>query len=417
VDDSKTSRVAFSNADASFMRLALELAGRGRGQTSPNPMVGAVIVKDQRIIGQGWHRAAGLPHAEIEAITGATEDVAGATMYVTLEPCCHQGRTPPCTDALIANKLARVVVAVQDPNPMVAGKGIEALRAAGIQVDVGLCEREARRLNEVFFTYHEKHRPFVTCKWAMTLDGKIATESGHSRWITNELSRAYAHELRAQVDAVMVGVGTVLMDNPLLTVRLEGYAGRQPRRIIVDGNLRIPVRAKCLTSASQGGVLICTSSVAPRDKIAQLREQGHEVTVFPGKALLDFKVVMEELARRGIQSILCEGGSSLTGALFEAQIVDKVIAFLAPKIVGGKNAKSPIGSWGVVHMDAAIELHDVVIRRFGADVCLEGYIAPAEWGKVPAKRHAAAKGALRASTGGEIVASDAEGPGNAESDL
>lgn len=385
------------------MRRALELAARGRGQTSPNPMVGAVLVKNDQIIGEGWHRAAGLSHAEIEAFANAQEEVEGATLYVTLEPCCHHGKTPPCTEAIIARKLSRVVVATADPNPLVAGKGIETLRAAGIRVDVGLCETEARRLNEVFFTYHEKKRPFLICKWAMTLDGKIATESGHSRWITNELSRAYVHELRAQVDAVMIGVGTVLTDNPLLTVRLEGYAGRQPYRIIADGNLRIPLRAKCLTLAKQGEVIICTSTMAPQDKIAELRAMGHEVIVFPGKALLDFTEVMAELARRGIQSILCEGGSSLTGALFQAQVVDKVIAFMAPKIVGGLNAKTPIASWGVMHMDAAIDLHDVVIRRFGADVCVEGYIAPAEWNKVPNKRHPASSASLPAAPQGEVV--------------
>lgn len=385
------------------MRRALELAARGRGQTSPNPMVGAVLVKNDQIIGEGWHRAAGLSHAEIEAFANAQEEVEGATLYVTLEPCCHHGKTPPCTEAIIARKLSRVVVATADPNPLVAGKGIETLRAAGIRVDVGLCETEARRLNEVFFTYHEKKRPFLICKWAMTLDGKIATESGHSRWITNVLSRAYVHELRAQVDAVMIGVGTVLTDNPLLTVRLEGYAGRQPYRIIADGNLRIPLRAKCLTLAKQGEVIICTSTMAPQDKIAELRAMGHEVIVFPGKALLDFTEVMAELARRGIQSILCEGGSSLTGALFQAQVVDKVIAFMAPKIVGGLNAKTPIASWGVMHMDAAIDLHDVVIRRFGADVCVEGYIAPAEWNKVLNKRHPASSASLPAAPQGEVV--------------
>jgi diaminohydroxyphosphoribosylaminopyrimidine deaminase/5-amino-6-(5-phosphoribosylamino)uracil reductase len=392
----------FSNSDAAFMRYALELAARGRGRTAPNPMVGAVIVKNGQVIGEGWHQAAGLPHAEVEALNSAQGDVEGATLYVTLEPCCHHGKTPPCTDAIIASKIGRAVVAVSDPNPLVAGKGIEALRAAGIQVDVGLCETEARRLNEFFFTFHEKKRPFVICKWAMTLDGKIATESGHSRWITNELSRAYVHELRALVDAVMIGAGTVIMDNPLLTVRLEGYAGRQPYRIIADGNLRIPLRAKCLTNAKPGEVIILTSSEAPRDRVKQFRDAGHQVLVFQGKALLDFREVMAELARKGIQSILCEGGSSLTGALFEAQVVDKVIAFVAPKIVGGKNAKAPIASWGVGHMDAAIELHDVTIRRFGGDVCTEGYVYPVEWSKVPKSRRASESKALTPSKGQEV---------------
>lgn len=401
--DRSKKRPSFSNSDAAFMRYALELAARGRGRTSPNPMVGAVIVKNGQVIGEGWHQGAGLPHAEVEALANASEDVEGATLYVTLEPCCHHGKTPPCTTALMERKLGRVIVACTDPNPQVAGKGIETLRAAGIQVDVGLCEEEARRLNEFFFTFHEKGRPFVICKWAMTLDGKIATESGHSRWITNELSRAYVHELRAQVDAVMIGAGTVITDNPLLTVRLEGYAGRQPHRIIADGYLRIPLRAKCLTSAKPGDVIICTSSEASPERVKQFRDHGHEVIVFPGKALLNFREVMAELARRGIQSVLCEGGASLAGALFEAEVVDKVIAFVAPKIVGGKNAKAPIASWGVMHMDAAIELHDVTIRRFGGDVCTEGYIAPAEWHKVPQNRRLSESGILTPVKGNEVA--------------
>ncbi|MCX7963110.1 MAG: bifunctional diaminohydroxyphosphoribosylaminopyrimidine deaminase/5-amino-6-(5-phosphoribosylamino)uracil reductase RibD [Candidatus Sumerlaea chitinivorans] len=377
----------FTKEDRAYMERALELAARGRGATSPNPMVGALIVKRGRIIAEGWHRQAGAPHAEIEAIRSAQEPLEGATLYVTLEPCCHFGKTPPCTQEIIKHKFERVVVAARDPNPLVSGKGIEELRAAQIRVEVGLCEHEARRQNEFFFTYHEKKRPFIISKWAMTLDGKIATETGHSRWITNEMSRAYAHELRAQVDAVMVGVGTVLMDNPLLTVRLEGYSGRQPLRIIVDGNLRIPSRAKCLTKASPGSVIICTSSASSREKRHELEKAGHRVLVFPGRGLLDFHEVMAEFHKLGIQSILCEGGSSLTGALFEAQLVDKVVAFVAPKIVGGKNAKIPIAGWGVLHMDRALSLSDVSIRSFGSDVCIEGYIAPQEWSKTGTENH------------------------------
>jgi diaminohydroxyphosphoribosylaminopyrimidine deaminase/5-amino-6-(5-phosphoribosylamino)uracil reductase len=378
-------QLTFSQEDRAFMERALELAARGRGATSPNPMVGAVIVKQGRVIAEGWHRQVGGAHAEIEAIQSAQEPLEGATLYVTLEPCCHFGKTPPCSQEIIKHKFKRVVVAARDPNPLVAGKGIKELRAAKIRVEVGLCEQAARRLNEFFFTYHEKKRPFIISKWAMTLDGKIATETGHSRWITNEISRAYAHELRAQVDAVMVGVGTVLMDNPLLTVRLEGYSGRQPLRIIVDGNLRIPSRAKCLTKASPGSVIICTSSASSREKRVELQNAGHRVLVFPGRGLLDFHQVMSEFYKLGIQSILCEGGSSLTGALFDAQLVDKVVAFVAPKIVGGKNAKIPIAGWGVLHMDRALALSDVTIRSFGTDVCIEGYIAPQEWSKKEAE--------------------------------
>jgi diaminohydroxyphosphoribosylaminopyrimidine deaminase/5-amino-6-(5-phosphoribosylamino)uracil reductase len=289
---------------------------------------------------------------------------------------------------VIRSGVTRVVVPTPDPNPLVTGNGIKALQAAGIRVDVGLCADEARRANEFFFVYHEQKRPFIISKWAMTLDGKIATESGHSRWITNELSRAYAHEVRAQVDAVMVGVGTVLMDNPLLTVRLESYAGRQPKRVILDGTLRIPVRANCLTSASPGAVILATSSAAPPEKVAKLRADGHEVLVFSGKGLLDLHEVMAEFHRLEIQSILCEGGSSLTGSLFQAQIVDKVIAFMAPRIVGGNNSKNPIAGWGVHHMDRALNLRDITVRQFNDNVCIEGYLHKSDWSdSQPPKRN------------------------------
>lgn len=358
------------------MKRALELARLARGMTTPNPMVGAVIVRDGKIIGEGYHAAAGQPHAEIQAIKNATSDVAGATMYVTMEPCCHWGRTPPCVDALIKHKIARVYAAMQDPNERVAGKGIKQLRAAGIKVEIGLCEEESRRLNEAFVSFHAWHRPFVICKWAMTLDGKIATQTGDSRWITNDESRAYVHEIRSCVDSVMVGIGTVLMDNPNLNVRIEGFHGRQPRPIIIDGSLRIPIRAKCLENSDPGRCIIATTEAAPPERVARLRDGGHHVVVLHGRrGILDMRELISELRILDIQSVFCEGGSGLNGALFQAHLVDKVIAFIAPKLVGGSNAKTAVSGWSVPFMNKAVTLENVSFRTFGTDVCMEGYVS------------------------------------------
>lgn len=365
----------FSQTDKIYMTRALELAGRALGRTSPNPMVGAVLVREDRIIGEGFHHAAGLPHAEVEAINGASGDVRGATLYVSLEPCCHHGRTPPCADLIVERGIARVVVAVMDPNPQVSGKGAERLRKAGIAVDFGLYEAEAQQLNETFFTYHTLKRPFVICKWAMTLDGRIATDSGQSQWITNERSRMFVHERRSQVDAIMVGIGTILMDDPMLTVRTPGFDWRQPRRIILDSKLRIPLRARCLASSPPGQCVIATTDESSSDKIAKLRHDGHDVIVLPGnRRFLDLKDLIHALAEREIQSVLCEGGSSLHGSLFKSRLVDKVIAFVAPKIIGGTVAKAPISGWGINHMSNAVSLSRVSFHQFEEDLCVEGYV-------------------------------------------
>lgn len=365
-----------SITDELYMRRALELAKLGRGMTSPNPMVGAVVVKNGKVLGEGFHRMVGKPHAEVEALKKVSEaDAAGSTIYVTLEPCNHHGRTPPCTDLLISRRIARVVVAHSDPNPLVAGQGFRALKKAGIKVDTGLLEAEARRLNEAFITYHTLKRPFIIAKWAMTLDGRIATESGHSKWITNEKSRMFVHEVRSSVDAVMVGIGTVLQDNPMLNVRLTDYNRRQPKRVIVDGNLRIPLRAKCLENAHIGECIIATTDVAPQDKIARLEDNGHVVLKLKGRrGLMDLRELIARLREFEIQSLLCEGGSSMHGGLLTARLVDKVIAFVAPKVVGGDHAKSPISGWGVPGMKKALILENVVTRTFDEDVCLEGYV-------------------------------------------
>jgi diaminohydroxyphosphoribosylaminopyrimidine deaminase/5-amino-6-(5-phosphoribosylamino)uracil reductase len=366
----------FTEADHRYMRRALELAHEGIGMTSPNPMVGAVVVKNGKVIGEGYHRQVGLPHAEVEALARLKDtDTAGATLYVTLEPCAHHGRTPPCTDLIIARKIARVVVTHSDPNVLVAGKGFRSLRKAGIVVDTGLMEAEARQLNESFITYHTLHRPFMIAKWAMTLDGRIAAESGQSKWITNEQSRTYVHEVRSVVDAVMVGIGTVLQDNPMLNVRLTNYNRRQPKRIIVDGHLRIPVRAKCLEHGHLGECIIATTEAAPAEKITRMEDAGHIILRLRGRrGIIDMRELIQGLAKYEIQSVLCEGGSSMHGSLLRAKLVDKVIAFVAPKIIGGDNAKRPVTGWELPAMSKALALENVVLRHFDSDICMEGYV-------------------------------------------
>ena len=367
---------ARDEADGRFMARALELAALGAGAVSPNPMVGAVLVKRGRIIGEGWHRGPGHPHAEIEAFAACAMNPAGSTLYVTLEPCNHEGRTPPCAPAVIERKIARVVAPHADPNPLVAGQGFRRLRAAGIEVDTGVLEAEARRLNEAFLTFHKLRRPFITAKWAMTLDGRIATESGDSKWISNEESRHYVHQVRSRVDAVMAGIGTVLLDNPVLNVRLPDYDGRQPKKILVDGSLRIPARAKCLVGSPPGHCIIVTSEGAAPDRMARLRDAGH--VVLPLKArrgVIDMADMVAALPRHDIQSVLCEGGSGMHGAMLRARLVDKVIAFIAPKIIGAEEGgRGPVVGWSVDLMRKALQLRDVTTRVFGADVCVEGYV-------------------------------------------
>lgn len=371
----KSHSVEFSEDDYRHMARALDLASQGRGMVSPNPMVGAVFVREGKVIGEGYHRRIGEAHAELDAARAAGGDIEGATLYVNLEPCNHQGRTPPCAPMLIEKKVRRVVVCHADPNPQMAGTSFKILRKAGIQVDDGLMEEEARRLNENFLSFHEMLRPFMILKWAMTLDGRMAAVTGQSRWISNELSRNYVHEIRSNVDAVMVGIGTILQDNPMLNVRLDHYEKRQPKRIIVDGNLRIPVRAKVLTATTPGDCIIATSDFAPDHKVQRLRDDGHHVLVMKGRrGLIDLRQLISDLMQFDIQSVLCEGGSNMHGSLLSARIADKVIAFVAPKIVGGADDKSPIMNWGVPTMHEALSLSNTTIRHFGDDVCIEGYL-------------------------------------------
>lgn len=325
--------------DEQFMKRALELAAMALGRTSPNPLVGCVIVKDDKILGEGFHHKAGTPHAEIHALAAAGDQAHGATAYVTLEPCSHFGRTPPCADALIRAKLRRVVVAMKDPNPLVAGRGLERLREAGIQVDVGLLLKEALLLNETFIKSITAGLPFVVYKSAMTLDGKIATETGDSQWISNEISRQYVHQLRDRYDVILVGSQTILQDNPALTCRLP--SGKDPIRLIVDGKLIIDEHAQVLTSSKFSPCIIATSLSASREKVERLQSL-HQVEVwqYNTERHVPLEKLMRDLVQRGWISVLLEGGGGLAGALLQEKLVDKAEFFIAPKLVGG-NGPSP----------------------------------------------------------------------------
>lgn len=358
--------------DQEYMRQALALAERGRGWTSPNPMVGAVIVKDGRVIGEGWHERYGDLHAERNALKHATESVEGATMYVTLEPCCHHGKQPPCTEAIIAAGIHRVVVGSADPNPLVAGKGVAILRSHGISVTENVLRAECDALNEVFLHYIRHKQPFVVMKAAMTLDGKIATHTGASRWVTGEEARAHGHALRHRYAAIMVGVGTVLADDPQLTCRLPG--GRNPLRIVCDTHLRTPLDAKLVQTANETPVLIATCETAP-EKRAPYEEAGCKVWVLPEHAgHVDLAALMQRLGEEGIDSVLLEGGGTLNWAALEAGIVQKVYSYVAPKLFGGRDAKTPVEGAGIDTPDEAAQLRITEITRLGEDILIESEV-------------------------------------------
>ena len=351
------------------MRQALALARRGVGKTSPNPAVGCVIVRNGAVVGSGWHKKAGTPHAEVHALNAAGELAAGADVYVTLEPCAHFGKTPPCALALIAAKVARVYVGMVDPNPLVAGAGIEMLRKAGIRVETGLLEAACRELNLPFIKWIQTRLPYVILKSALTLDGKTATANGDSRWITGDRSRREVHRLRGRVDAIMVGVGTVQKDDPLLTCRVPG--GKDPLRVVVDSGLRIARHAALFSVRSTAGTLIATCS-RDREKIDEVRSQGAEVLICQESAgRVDLADLFRRLGAQGVQSILLEGGSHLAGAALRAGLIDKCMIFLAPKFVGGAGMGLFAGD-GVAMMGDAIRLEGMTVRRAGADLVVEG---------------------------------------------
>ncbi len=366
----------WSATDRKFMEHALALASKARGHTSPNPMVGAVIVRDGEIIGEGYHQRAGDAHAEVHALNQAKGLAEGATMYVTLEPCCHWGRTPPCTESVIRAKLADVFVAMKDPNPQVAGNGIRQLEEAGIPVQVGICEEESRQLNEVFIKYITTQYPFVILKSAISLDGKIATASGESQWITSEASRLKGHEVRAQVDAILVGVGTVLQDNPSLTARFPETQNEDPIRVVVDSRGRTPLGAKVFNPDSKAGTLIAVTENAPVGKIEALQSAGADVLIIEAQeGRVCLSALMRELGRREITSVLIEGGGEINAAALQAGIVDKLMFFIAPKLIGGKDAPGPIGGVGIARLAEAFALRDANISQIGTDFLIEGYLS------------------------------------------
>lgn len=363
------------NEDERHMRRALELAARGLGRTSPNPAVGAVVVREGLVVGEGYHRQAGTPHAEVHALRRAGEQARGADLYVTLEPCSHHGRTPPCVDAILASGVRRVVVATQDPNPRVCGRGIARLRDAGLQVEVGLLEREAARLNEFFFTYVTRQRPFVALKTAMTLDGKIATGSGDSRWITGVPARQRVHRLRDVYDAILVGAGTVIKDDPLLNTRLDEPGTRDPVRVILDSWLDIPAESRVVTTARRQRTIVVCARGADASRAQRLARAGVEVLELEAEeGLVPPARIMEALAARELTSVLVEGGAQVNAGLLEAGLVDKVFWFIAPRIFGGERAPSPVGGSGVQRACEAVALREVEIERIGEDLLVTGYL-------------------------------------------
>lgn len=358
--------------DTKYMELALELAQKGRGWVAPNPMVGAVIVKDGKIISEGYHKKYGELHAERNALVNATTSVKGATMYVTLEPCCHVGKTPPCTEAIIESGISRVAVGSTDPNPLVSGKGIEILRNHGIEVIEGVLKQQCDKLNQVFFHYIGTGKPFVVMKYAMTMDGKIATYTGRSKWITGEIARNNVQQSRHEYTAIMVGIGTVLSDNPLLTCRMEN--GKNPIRIICDTQLKIPFDSEIVKTAKEVPTIIATANI---DKVRQefLEKSGCKVLVLPKrKSHVDLVALMTELGDLRIDSILLEGGGTLNWSALESGIVQKVQCYIAPKLFGGRNAKTPVGGQGVIEPNKAFELIHTTVTQIGEDFLLESEV-------------------------------------------
>lgn len=366
------------------MQRALYLARLALGSSSPNPAVGAVIARDGVIIGEGYTQPPGSYHAEVMALRQAGKEAQGATMYVTLEPCCHFGRTPPCTQAIIEGGIAEVHLATLDPNPLVWGRGKAALDDAGIKIELGEHEEEARELNEAYIKFITTGLPFVTVKFAMSLDGKIATRRGDSRWISGEGSREYVHQLRRATDVIMVGVNTILSDDPQLTARdssgLEkggmkegGGERKKPLRVIVDSGARTPPTARVFSEP--GTTIVATTTAAAPDRVKKLKKAGAEVIEFsPREGLVNLEELIRELGRRELTSVLVEGGGTLSGSVFEQGLVDKVVAFIAPMIIGGREAKLAVGGKGAERIAQTLRLSRVKVERFGDDAMIVGYV-------------------------------------------
>jgi diaminohydroxyphosphoribosylaminopyrimidine deaminase/5-amino-6-(5-phosphoribosylamino)uracil reductase len=368
----------FDREDVRWMRLALKLAKKMKGQTAPNPCVGAVLVKDGELIASGYHRGAGTPHAEVVALKRAGERAVGSTLYVTLEPCCHYGRTPPCVDSIISAKVKRVVVATIDPNPLVNGKGIEKLLEAGVEVKVGVLEREAKTLIEDFAKYITTGMPFVTLKLASSLDGKIATKLGDARWITSEASRKIAHMLRREHSAVMVGINTAINDDPELTVRLV-KATRQPIRIVVDSKAKLPPSSKLCKTLDEAPLWLATTKHADKRRLEELERLGVKILIVDDEdGKVEMVSLMRKLGEMGVMSLLIEGGGEVAWSALKANIVDRVVWFIAPIIIGGRDAKHSVGGEGVEKVSEAFKLQDVKVRRIGCEVLIDGRLRVAD---------------------------------------
>lgn len=361
-------------SDEDYMRLALKLARRGAGYTSPNPMVGALLVKDSRIVGQGYHKRAGGAHAEVNAISAAGPEARGSTLFVTLEPCNHHGKTPPCTEAVISAGIRRVIAGMPDPNPNVIGGGLKFLESHGIEVRCEVLGEECRRLNEAFITYFEKKRPFVIVKTAASLDGRIATRTGDSKWITGEKARRFVHLIRNQVDAILVGVDTVLTDNPMLTARYGFKKARDPVRVVLDSRLRTPPDAKVMNPNSASPTLLITGpEVSQHKKEPFLRENIELISVSRDENGLNLAELLTKLANRGILSLLVEGGGTVIDSFITARLVDKFCFFYAPILIGGRDAKGMVEGNGVEKIADSLRLRDLKTRKIGNDLLIEAY--------------------------------------------
>ncbi|WP_077832378.1 bifunctional diaminohydroxyphosphoribosylaminopyrimidine deaminase/5-amino-6-(5-phosphoribosylamino)uracil reductase RibD [Clostridium felsineum] len=358
-----------------FMKRALDIAKKGSGYVNPNPMVGAVIVKDNKIIGEGYHEKFGGNHAEVNALKMAGDEAKGAELYVTLEPCSHYGKTPPCALAVVKAGIKKVIIAMEDPNPLVSSRGIKILRDKGIDVVIGIMKEEAEKLNEVFIKYIRTKKPFVVMKTACTLDGKICTVSGENRWISGEASRRYVHYLRSKYMGIMVGVDTAILDNPLLTTRVDNKKLRSPTAIIVDSKLRVPFKLKIFDTLSERKIILATTELAEDDKVSKFKDMGVTIIKTPNKnGRVDLNYLMNELGDRGVDSILLEGGSKLNFSCLKEKITDKVNYFVAPIIVGGEKSKGTVGGDGIDHLSDAIKIFDVHSEKIGQDILITGYV-------------------------------------------
>ncbi|KHD37643.1 riboflavin biosynthesis protein RibD [Clostridium acetobutylicum] len=358
-----------------FMKRALEIAEKGSGYVNPNPMVGAVIVKDNRIVGEGYHEKFGGNHAEVNALNMAAKDAEGSELYVTLEPCSHYGKTPPCALAVVKAGIKRVIIAMEDPNPLVSTKGIKILKENGIEVITGVMKKESEKLNEVFIKYITTKRPFITMKMASTLDGKICTVSGESRWISGQTSRKYVHHLRSKYMSIMVGVGTAINDNPLLTTRIEGESLRSPIAIIVDSKLRVPKDLRIFNTLQERKIIIATTEYADKNKENKLITMGVSIIKTPnknGRVNLDY--LLDELGKIGIDSVLLEGGSELNFSFIKEENIDKIMCFIAPMIVGGEKAKGAVGGEGIEKLKDSIKIYDMNSEKIGEDILVSGYL-------------------------------------------